>query len=144
MRIPSSGPPSRFILNRGNMAFLYLAIMNINTILLLPRQTGKTIAACTFYVYVYNFKIQNSQISLLNKEFKDSKDNLSRIRAIRDLLPSYLRMDAVFSKVNNKKVKVPNTAIYMENAYNHNKLRTYAKARNELAAVSLLRGHAVC
>lgn len=140
VRIPSSGPPSRFILNRGNMAFLYLAIMNINTILLLPRQTGKTIAACTFYLYVYNFKIQNSQISLLNKEFKDSKDNLSRIRAIRDLLPSYLRMDAVFSKVNNKKVKVPNTAIYMENAYNHNKLRTYAKARNELAAVSLLRG----
>ena len=140
VRIPTSGQPSQFILNRGNMAFLYLAVMNINTILVLTRQTGKTIAVAAYYVYVYNFRTQNSQISLLNKEFKDSKDNLNRIRAIRDLLPSYLRMDAVFSKVNGKKVKVPNTAIYMENAVNHNRLRTYAKARNELAAANLLRG----
>lgn len=140
VRIPTSGPPSKFELHRGNMAFLYLAIMNINTILLLPRQTGKTIAAASFYVYVYNFRTQNSQISLLNKEFRDSKDNLARIRAIRDLLPSYLRMDAVFSKVNGKKVKVPNTAIYMEHAVNHNKLRTYPKAKNELSAANLLRG----
>lgn len=140
VRIPTSGQPSQFILNRGNMAFLYLAVMNINTILELTRQTGKTIAVAAYYVYVYNFRTQNSQISLLNKEFKDSKDNLNRIRAIRDLLPSYLRMDAVFSKVNGKKVKVPNTAIYMENAVNHNRLRTYAKARNELAAANLLRG----
>jgi len=140
VRIPSSGPPSPFLLNRGNMAFLYLAIMNINTILLMPRQTGKTIAAACFYVYVYNFRTQNSQISLLNKEFKDSKDNLSRIRSIRDLLPVYLRFDAVFSQVNGKKVKVPNTAVYMEHAVNHNKLRTYAKARNDVSAANLLRG----
>jgi hypothetical protein len=76
----------------------------------------------------------------LNKEFKDSKDNLNRIRSIRDLFPSYLRFDAVFSVVNGKKTKVPNTAVYMEHAVNHNKLRTYAKARNELAAANLLRG----
>ena len=47
VRVPTSGEPSKFILNRGNMAFLYLAIMNINVLLLQPRQTGKTIgAAC--------------------------------------------------------------------------------------------------
>ena len=140
VRVPTSGPPSPFMLNRGNMAFLYLATMNINTILLMPRQTGKTIGAACFYTYVYNFRTQNSQISLLNKEFKDSKENLSRIRAIRDLLPPYLRFDAVFSVINGKKTKVPNTAVYMEHAVNHNKLRTYAKARNELAAANLLRG----
>ena len=95
VRVPSTGEPSKFILNRGNMAFLYLATMNFNCILLQPRQTGKTIAAAAFYTYVYNFRTQNTQISLLNKEFKDSKDNLARIRAIRDLLPTYLRMDAV-------------------------------------------------
>lgn len=141
VRIPSSGSPSQFILNRGNMAFLYLAIMNINTILLLPRQTGKTIGACCFYTYVYNFRTQNSQISLLNKEFKDSKDNLARIRAIRDLLPSYLRFDAGWSMVNGKKQRVSQTSTYMENAVNHNKLRTFAKARNQLAAANLLRGN---
>ena len=140
VRIPAMGEPSKFILNRGNMAFLYLATMNINTIQIQPRQTGKTIGAASFYTYVYNFRTTNTQISLLNKEFKDSKENLSRIRTIRDLLPSYLRFDAVFSEVNGKKVKVPSTATSMENAFNHNKLRTYAKARNELAAANLLRG----
>lgn len=140
VRVPAMGEPSKFILNRGNMAFLWLAIMNINTIQIQPRQTGKTIGAAAFYTYVYNFRTTNTQISLLNKEFKDSKDNLARIRAIRDLLPSYLRFDAVFSEVNGKKVKVPSTATYIENAFNHNKLRTYAKARNELSAANLLRG----
>lgn len=140
VRIPAMGEPSKFILNRGNMAFLWLATMNINTIQIQPRQTGKTIGAAAFYTYVYNFRTTNTQISLLNKEFKDSKENLSRIRAIRDLLPSYLRFDAVFSEVNGKKVKVPSTATSMENAFNHNKLRTYAKARNELSAANLLRG----
>lgn len=140
VRVPAMGEPSKFILNRGNMAFLWLATMNINTIQIQPRQTGKTIGAAAFYTYVYNFRTTNTQISLLNKEFKDSKENLSRIRAIRDLLPSYLRLDAVFSEINGKKVKVPNTATYMENAFNHNKLRTYAKARNELLAANLLRG----
>ena len=94
VRIPAMGEPSKFILNRGNMAFLYLATMNINTIQIQPRQTGKTIGAASFYTYVYNFRTTNTQISLLNKEFKDSKENLSRIRTIRDLLPSYLRFDA--------------------------------------------------
>ena len=140
VRVPSTGEPSKFILNRGNMAFLYLATMNFNCILLQPRQTGKTIAAAAFYTYVYNFRTQNTQISLLNKEFKDSKENLGRIRAIRDLLPTYLRMDAVFSVINGKKKKVPNTAISMENAVNHNRLKTYAKARNETNAANLLRG----
>ena len=140
VRIPSTGEPSPFILNRGNMAYLYLATMNFNCLLLQPRQTGKTIASAVFYTYVYNFRTQNTQVSLLNKEFKDSKDNLDRIRRIRDLLPSYIRFDAVFSVMNGKKTKVPNTAIFMEHAVNHNKLRTYAKARNELAAANLLRG----
>ena len=140
VRIPSSGAPSKFILNRGNMAVLYLAIMNINTILLMPRQTGKTIGAACFYVYVYNFKTKNSQISHVSKDFGLSKENLGRIRQIRDLLPSYLRFDSVFSMVNGKKTKVPNTVVFMEHAINHNKIRVYPKARNELAAANLLRG----
>ena len=140
VRIPASGEPSKFILNRGNMAFIYMASMNINTIEIQPRQTGKTIGAACFYCHIYNFRTQNTQISLLNKEFKDSKENLGRIRAIRDLLPSYLRFDALFSEVNGKRTKVKTTQEFMENAINHNKLRTYAKARNELAAANLLRG----
>jgi hypothetical protein len=140
VRVPSVGEPSKFILNRGNMAFLYLATMNFNCFLMQPRQTGKTIAAVAFYLYIYNFRTKNTVIPLLNKEFKDSKENLARIRAMRDLLPSFLRFDAVFSIIDGKKKKVPNTAIKMEHAVNHNQLRTYAKARNELLASNLLRG----
>lgn len=140
VRIPTSGEPSPFILNRGNMAFLYLAIMNIDVLLLQPRQTGKTIGAATLYLYYYNFRTRNTQISLLNKEFKDSKENLGRIRAIRDLLPSFIRFDAVFTNDGGRKKKVQNTQNFMENAINNNRIKTYAKARNELAAANLLRG----
>lgn len=140
VRVPTAGEPSKFILNRGNMAFLYLAIMNINVLLLQPRQTGKTIAAASLYTYYYNFRTQNTQISLLNKEFKDSKENLGRIRAQRDLLPPYIRFDAVFTDDGGRKKKVQSTQNYMENAINHNRIRTYAKARNELSAANLLRG----
>lgn len=140
VRIPNAGEPSKFILNRGNMAFLYLASMNINTIFLMPRQTGKTIAAACFYVYIYNFRAQNTQISLLNKEAKDSRENLARIRAIRDLLPSYIKFDSLFSEVDGKKIKVSSNVTYMENAINHNKFRTFGKAVNDLAAANMLRG----
>ena len=140
VRVPSSGGPIKFILNRGNMALLYLASMNINLILMQPRQTGKTIGAACFYVYVYNFRTQNTQISLLNKERRDAMDNLERIRNIRDLLPSYLRFDAKFSVVNGKKKQVASNTTFMENAFNNNKFKTYAKARNEINAASLLRG----
>ena len=142
-RVASVGEPSKFILNRGNMAFLYLAMMNINTFLEMPRQTGKTIAAAAYYVYVFNFRATNALISLVNKEWKDSKDNLARIRAMRDLLPSYLRFDAPYSEVNGKKVKVSTTATFLENAINHNKFKTYGKARNELGAANLMRGQTI-
>lgn len=140
VRVPSSGGPVKFILNRGNMAFLYLASMNINVVLLQSRQTGKTIGAACWYVYVYNFRTQNTQISLLNKERRDAMDNLERIRNIRDLLPSYLRFDAKFSVVNGKKKQVASNTTFMENAFNNNKFKTYAKARNEINAANLLRG----
>lgn len=140
VRIPNAGEPSKFVLNRGNMAFLYLASMNINTIFMMPRQTGKTIAAACFYTYIYNFRAQNTQISLLNKEAKDSRENLARIRAIRDLLPSYIRFDSQFSEVDGKKMKVSSNVTFMENAINHNKFKTHGKAVNELSAANMLRG----
>lgn len=140
VRIPSSGEPSKFLLNRGNMAFLYMAIMNFDCLLLQPRQTGKTIGTAVLYTYVYNFRTQNTQISLLNKEAKDCRLNLSRIRNIRDLLPSYLRFDSKFTMDGTRKKQVQSTQVYMENAINRNNIKTYAKARNEMAAANLLRG----
>ena len=140
VRIPASGEPSKFILNRGNMAFLYLTMMNFNTMTILSRQTGKSIGAACWVTYVFNFATTNSQISLLNKEQRDSKLNLARIRGIRDLLPPYLRFDAIYSEMNGKKVKVSNTTTFLENAITHNKLKTYGKARNQISAANLLRG----
>ena len=116
VRIPAAGEPSKFILNRGNMAFIYLASMNISTIQIQPRQTGKTIGAACYLLYVYNYRTTSTFVPLLNKEFRDSKVNLARIREIRDLLPPYLRFDAIYSEINGKKKKVSNTSTFMENA----------------------------
>ena len=42
-RIPAVGFPVRFILDRGNLAQMYCMLMNLNTIQVKPRQTGKVL-----------------------------------------------------------------------------------------------------
>ena len=92
IRVPQEGQAAGvpFQLNRGNLALLFCLMLNMNIYLELPRQTGKTIGADCWYLYLYNFGTQNSQMSFLNKKLDDAKLNLQRLKNIRDLLPSYL------------------------------------------------------
>ncbi len=94
------------------------------------------------YLWVYNFGTSNSEIMLFNKDHQGAKDNLKRLRDIRDALPSYLRMD---SAVNNegKKLKVPNTIVMMQHPFNNNKVVTKPSARTKDSANNLGRGSTV-
>ena len=89
VRIPDSGQATgvKFELSRGNLALLFCLMMNLNTFLEQPRQTGKTISSLCWYLYLFNFGTANAEMSFLNKKLDDSKLNLQRIREIRALLP---------------------------------------------------------
>lgn len=141
VRIPDSGQATgvKFELTRGNLALIFCLMLNLNTFLEQPRQTGKTISSLCWYLYIFNFGTANSEMSFLNKKLDDSKLNLQRIREIRELLPSYLKMDQAFA-ADGSKIKGKNNVETLQHPVNANKIRTVASARNKVAAASLMRG----
>ena len=141
VRIPQAGKAGGipFILHRGNLAMLFCLMLNLNTMCILPRQTGKTYCAVVWYLYLFNFGTNSSEISFLNKKFDDSKNNLARVKDTRELLPSYLRMDQMFGP-DGSKLKGRNSVESMTHPINRNIIRTVASARDKTSAASLMRG----
>lgn len=145
VRVPDQGGSGTMLkLHRGNMALFYCLIYNLNTFLDLPRQQGKTLSADVFYLYAFNFGTTNSTIAFMHKKLDGSKDNLQKLKDLRDALPQYLRMDQPFTRRNqDKKAKASDTILTLEHAVNRNKIITVASARNKVAAQNLLRGKSI-
>ena len=141
VRIPDSGQATgvKFELSRGNLALIFCLMMNLNIFLEQPRQTGKTISSLCWYLYLFNFGTANAEMSFLNKKLDDSTLNLQRVREIRELLPSYLKMDQAFAP-DGSKIRGKNNVQTLQHPVNGNRIRTVASARNKVAAASLMRG----
>ena len=131
VHIPVPGGFNVYGLHRGNLALSWCLVNNMNSIIELPRQNGKSISVCVFYLWLYNFATVNSELMLMNKKFEDSRMNLRRIKEIRETLPPYLQ----FIDMNDK-----NNTEVLESAMNKNKLVAKSAASNEVAADSLGRG----
>lgn len=144
-RVPVTGNPqgSKYNLNRGNLAFNFCLLYNLNIFFELPRQQGKTMSAALWYLYVYNFGSSGSEITFMHKDMTGAKDNLQRVKACRELLPDYLQLAQEYSMVNGKKKKLPSTVQSMTNSITKNMIRTVASARNQMAAANLLRGRTI-
>lgn len=116
VRIRETGGLTRYEFHRGNLAQTFTFINNIDTIEILPRQNGKTIGACCNYSWLYNFASTNMSCIFSNKEFKDSKLNIERLKNVNIELPSYLkthyndkldtdRLDKIRCDVNNNVIE---------------------------------------
>lgn len=147
VRIPDqggSGGGIRLKLHRGNMAYFFCSVYNMNIFLDLPRQHGKTLGALIRYLYLFNFGTSNAVIAFLHKALDGSKDNLQNLKNLRDCLPPYLRMDQPFKRAaDGKNAKASDTILRLEHAANRNKIITVASARNKVAAQNLLRGKSI-
>ena len=142
VHIPQQGGSTRgarYGLNRLNLAYSFLSTMNFNTYLEAPRQTGKTVGVTCRILWIYNFGTTNSEMMFMHKDHTGSKKNLRDLKAIRDILPSYLQM-ASATGAAGKQLKVPNTIVMIENPHNRNKINTYPSARTKAAADNLGRG----
>lgn len=144
VRVPATGAPNGvpYRLDRGNIALSYCACLNLNVFLELPRQIGKTTSTDCWYLWLFNFGTSNSHMAFLNKKLDDSKYNLSLLKDIRALLPSYLQMDSKFNP-DGTKSKARTSVEYLQHPLNGNRINTVASARNKTAAASLLRGRTV-
>lgn len=146
VRIPEEGGSveggTRYKLHRGNLALNYLFIQNHNIFLELPRQHGKTVSACVWYLWLFNFGTANSKMIFINKKHDDAKNNLKTLKNIRESLPVYLQMDAPVG-IDGKKIKVPNTTETIQHPINRNVIKTLASARNKSHADGAGRGMTV-
>lgn len=143
VRIPDSGGTvgggAPFRLDRGNLALLFCLQHNWNVFLEEPRQFGKTTGAVVHYSWVFNFGTTNSKMMFIHKKHDGSKENLQRLKDIRDTLPSYLRMNQRIVE-DGKRLKAVDNATTLEHLFNGNKILTMPGARNASNANNLGRG----
>jgi len=132
------GGGTSFKLNRGNLAYLWANSLNISSYLIMPRQTGKTVAAIADCVWVYQF-VRNSSILHFNKQQTDSNDNIRKIQNAIAMLPMYLQHSATDNLTASDKRKVKNNEKNIRNVINST-IEAMASAGNEAKADSMARG----
>lgn len=132
------GGGSPFILNRGNMAYLWAMEMNISAYLIMPRQTGKTWAAIADDTWTHQF-VKGSTLLHFNKNQKEANDNLQRIQAAIRMLPMYLQHSNMDNLESSEKRRVKNNNKTIRNIIDST-IEAMASAGNEAKADALARG----
>ena len=145
VRVTQTGSPNGvpFQLHRGNMAFFFVILNNINVFVDLPRQLGKTLAAAVFYSWLYNFGTANTDIWFLHTKQMFACSNLALVRNIIEMLPSYLQMNQEYTMIGDRKKKATSNVRSVQQVLNNNKINTAASARSRTAAGTLLRSRTI-
>lgn len=145
VKVPTQGitQGSRYKLHRGNLAYNFCSLLNLNIYEILTRQQFKTMSAAIRYLYLFNFGTTYSSIYFLNQNHDKSKENLQHVKNVRALLPSYLRMDQPIPDGRRKVMKIPDRAETLGHLFNANVIKTVPSARNRIAAGNLIRGKTV-
>ncbi len=134
-KVVQEGNPdgTHFKLNLASTAMCFCNWQNLNSITIIPRQQGKTIAEVAFSVWVFCFSGSNIKETYLHKNASGSTDNLKRIKAMKELLPKWLI--AIVSDRNDKD-NIEEKYIAKKN----NTIIATASASNDVAADKLGRG----
>lgn len=92
LRIPGSGGLHGipFMANRANIGYIWCCFNHLTTMVILPRQTGKSVASDCINIFMLIAGGVNLKIMLLTKSNDLRVANINRIKAIMDLLPWYL------------------------------------------------------
>jgi len=92
VRVKAQGSvlPIHFELNRGNLAMIWCFLNNFNYFSVQPRQTGKTVCAITLDAYLLYSHGRNMTIAMFTKDNDLRRENVERLKSIRDGLPDYM------------------------------------------------------
>lgn len=92
VRLPPSGgvDPIPFRGNRGNISLFWLFFNHVTTLLIQPRQTGKSVSTDCLMVLLLMLSLSNTQMNLLTKDESLRATNVARIKNIMTFLPPYL------------------------------------------------------
>ena len=91
IRVPAAGgDPIHYKLNRANLALIWLFLNSIDIFLTMPRQIGKTIGTIGLIELMMFILGLNVNIGLFAKGNNLRMENVSRLKELRNALPSYL------------------------------------------------------
>ena len=92
--------------NRGNISLYWLFFNHITTMLIQPRQTGKSVSTDSLMVSLLTILAVNTDISLLTKDDALRVKNISRIKGILATLPDYLQLRIRGDANNTEKITI--------------------------------------
>lgn len=133
-RVPSSGGDAiRFELNRANLATIWCFLNDLNVFLTMPRQIGKTITTSAIVELLLYILGKNMTLSLFAKGASLQAENISRIKSLRDGLPSYLWKSERKYNNNNQEslVYYPHNTKYQTFVAASSKVQANAQGRGE-------------
>lgn len=92
MRFPpvSGDMPIHLIANRANISLWWCFLNHIDYYLIQPRQTGKSVNSDGISIWYQLFGAKSTRANLFTKNADLIKENITRLKKIRKLLPSYL------------------------------------------------------
>ncbi len=86
-----SSIPSKWLANRGNIAFVWSFLNGFDFANIMPRQCGKSVGADSINNYVVHLAAEETNVQLFTHSRGLRAENIKRLKGIRDLLPPYLR-----------------------------------------------------
>lgn len=133
VRLPATAGPDAVPLqgNRGNIALYWLFFNHITSLLIQPRQTGKSVSTDCLMVYLFGIATVSTDISLLTKDDTLRVKNVARVKNILEELPFYLRFKSSKDTYNTEKLSLTKL--------NNNYITNVAQA-SEKAALNIGRG----
>lgn len=92
MKLPPQGGPKpiTFKANRGNISMMWCFFNHVDYALIQPRQTGKSASTDVLMDILLFILAFSTKIQLITKDHSLRRENVSRLKGIRDQLPSYL------------------------------------------------------
>jgi len=117
--------------NRGNISLYWLFFNHITTMLIQPRQTGKSVSTDALMVSLLMLLATNTDMTLVTKDDSLRVKNVSRLKGIIECLPRYLQLRTRKDTNNTEKITVNN----LGNTYN-----TSVAQASPKAAINLGRG----
>lgn len=133
VRVPpqASQYPGQLRANRGNLALWWLFLNHIDSALIQPRQTGKSLSTDALMDWLLFIAAVNTRVNMLTKDEALRQANVDRLKNLRNYLPNYLVN--VSAKDSDNKQEV--TCV----AYN-NKYSTAVAQSSPSAAANVGRG----
>jgi len=102
---PAAGSvPFKFKPNRANIATFWLFFNHITSLLIQPRQTGKSLTYQLLYAWLLTLGVSKTTSSILTKDDKLRDDISVKIRSLTEYLPPYMKSITKKDVKNSEKI----------------------------------------